>query len=328
MTEPVRVLLIEDSIPDAELVRALLHDPARSHYEITECALLREALELGIKQEEPFDVILLDLGLPDASGLDALERSTQAFPESPIVVLTGLDDDEVAVEAVRRGAQDYIPKADIGQETLARAIRYSIERKTVEKRQTRLLYSVIESLSAASALRDPYTANHQLRVASLAIAIAEDMELDHDDLEGIRIAGLLHDIGKLAIPAELLAKPTKLTALEMEIIQSHVVAARDILQNVDFSWPVLDVILQHHERLDGSGYPYGLSGDQLRLEGRILAVADVVEAMSSHRPYRPALGIEAALSEIEEHAGTALDSRVVEVCVNLLRDERFGFQIG
>ncbi len=193
------------------------------------------------------------------------------------------------------------------------------------RHQTRLLHSMIESLSAASALRDPYTAGHQVRVAALSVAIADEVGMDRDRKEGIRVAGLLHDIGKLAIPAEMLAKPTKLTPLEMRIIQSHVVAASDILQNVDFPWPILDIILEHHERLDGSGYPNKRRGEQILPESRILAVADVVEAMSSHRPYRPALGIEAALDEIERGSGATFDSEIVAACATLFREGRFTF---
>ena len=188
-----------------------------------------------------------------------------------------------------------------------------LEQEHARLRQT--LDGIIAALTAAIELRDPYTAGHQLRVAELATAIGEEMGLCSDKIEAIRYAGLVHDIGKLAVPAEILAKPSELTAAEYAIIKSHPEQAYDILKEIDFPWPVADIVLQHHERLDGSGYPQGLKGDEIRLESRIIAVADVVEAMSSHRPYRPARGIDAALEEIRRNKGKLYDPDVVDACL-------------
>jgi PAS domain S-box-containing protein len=174
-----------------------------------------------------------------------------------------------------------------------------------------------------SELRDPYTAGHERRVGRIAKAIAEEMGLDESLIKGIEIAGYLHDLGKITIPTEILVKPGRLTEVEFLLVQGHVMASYNVLKDAEFPWPVAEIALQHHERLDGSGYPRGLSGGDIQLDARILAVADVVEAMASHRPYRPSLGIELALTEIERGRGILFDSTVVEVCIRLFREKGF-----
>ena len=156
---------------------------------------------------------------------------------------------------------------------------------------------------SAVEMRDPYTAGHQLRVSNLACAIANEMGLSHDKIEGLRMAGFIHDIGKLSIPAEILSKPTKLTDFEFSLIKEHPRSGYEMLKDVESPWPLAQIVYQHHERINGSGYPRKLKGDEILIDARIMAVADVVEAMASHRPYRPALGIEAALEEIEKNKG-------------------------
>lgn len=163
-------------------------------------------------------------------------------------------------------------------------------------------------------------------MTKLAEAIAIELGLDAEVVEGTRAAGLLHDIGKMAIPAEILSKPSQLTEMEMALIRSHPRVAYDILKPVSFPWPLAEIVHQHHERLDGSGYPQGLRGDEILMEARILAVADTVEAMASHRPYRAAVGIDAALEVIEASRGTSYDADVVDVCLSLFREDRFRFE--
>lgn len=183
--------------------------------------------------------------------------------------------------------------------------------------------STVNVATTMSELRDPYTAGHERRVGEIAVAIGAELGFDAHRQEGLRVAGYLHDIGKITIPAEMLAKPGKLSAIEYQLIQSHAQASYDVLKDVEFPWPVAAVAWQHHERLDGSGYPQGLKGEQILLEARILAVADVVEAMSSHRPYRPGLGIDKALAEIERGRGTAYDALVADACLKLFREKGF-----
>ena len=171
--------------------------------------------------------------------------------------------------------------------------------------------------------RDPYTAGHQERVSELATAIASSMDFDNERLEWLRLGAKIHDIGKISVPTDILNKPGKLTSAEFEIIEAHPKIGYDILRDVNFPYPVKEIILQHHERLDGTGYPHKLMADEITLEAKIVAVADVVEAMSSHRPYRPAIGIGAALAEIKRGRGSAYESNTVDVCISLFKNNKF-----
>jgi putative nucleotidyltransferase with HDIG domain len=187
----------------------------------------------------------------------------------------------------------------------------------------RTMEGVIDAMSSAVERRDPYTAGHQRRVARLAVAIAAEMGLDEHTIDGIRLAAGVHDVGKISVPAEILSKPGRLLEGEFSLIKAHPEVGAEILRSIEFSWPIADIVIEHHERLDGTGYPHGLRGSEVRLEPRIIAVADVVEAMASHRPYRPSLGIEAALKEIETYAGLLYDSKVAHVCLRLFRERGF-----
>ena len=191
-----------------------------------------------------------------------------------------------------------------------------------------LLRSMEDSIKAMAATveaRDPYTSGHQSRVSQLAVAISKEMGLPDETINGIGLAASVHDLGKISVPAEILSKPGGLTEVEFMLVKQHVQRGYDILKDIEFPWPLATNVWQHHERLDGSGYPQGLKGEQILLGSRILAVADVVEAMASHRPYRPALGIEAALEEIELRRGTRYDQDVVDACVKLFRQLAYKF---
>ena len=187
------------------------------------------------------------------------------------------------------------------------------------------LNTTIQVLMSAIETRDAYTAGHQARSADLARAIATEMGLPHDKIEAIRMAGTIHDIGKLSIPAEILSKPTKLSEIEFALIKEHAKKGFEMLKDVESPWPLAEIVHQHHERMDGSGYPKRIKGEEILLEARILAVADVVEAMASHRPYRPGLGIDAALNEIEKNRGIFYDNAAVDACLMLFREK--GFQL-
>jgi putative nucleotidyltransferase with HDIG domain len=180
-------------------------------------------------------------------------------------------------------------------------------------------------MGAIVGVRDPYTAAHELRVTQLALAIAAELGLDEERREGLALAGELHDIGKVAVPAEILSKPAALSEIEFTLVRQHAETGREILSTINFRQPVATIVAQHHERLDGSGYPDGLTGDEIMLEARILAVADVVEAMASHRPYRAALPLEKALAEIEAGAGTRYDAGVCAAAIRLFREQEFAF---
>jgi len=212
----------------------------------------------------------------------------------------------------------------IGSVSLGRDIT---ARKQAEERLKKTMDETIETMSKIIEAKDPYTAGHQLRVSQLAVAIAAELNLSQDQLEGIRVSSLIHDIGKISLPTETLSKPTKLTDLEFSLIKGHSQMGYDILKSIDFNYPVANIVLQHHERLNGSGYPQGLEGDNILLEAKIIGVADVVEAMSSHRPYRPALGMDQALKEISQNRNILYDAEVTDACLKLFKGEEFKFEL-
>lgn len=205
--------------------------------------------------------------------------------------------------------------------------RQKTEKKLSESylKLQRATKTIMDTLTSIIEIRDPYTAGHQRRVSVLVIAIAEELGMDKNRIEALGTAAMVHDIGKINIPASILSKPGRLSDIEMEMIRTHSQLGCDMLKKMDSFWPINNTILQHHERMDGSGYPNGLKGKNISLEGKILAVADVVEAMSSHRPYRPALGLKKALKEIKTNRGTLYDSKVVDICIRLFDKEKFNF---
>lgn len=199
------------------------------------------------------------------------------------------------------------------------------EREAALNKLQESLEDSIRVAASISEVRDPYTAGHQQRVCQLAVAIAVEMGLSKAQVDGIRFGSLIHDVGKIGVPAEILSRPSKLTSLEMQLIQTHPKAGYEIVKDIEFPWPVAQIILQHHERLDGSGYPAGLKGNNIITEAKIIAVADAVEAMSSHRPYRPSLGMDAALAEIAGASGVRYDKQAVEACLRLIKEKGFVF---
>jgi putative nucleotidyltransferase with HDIG domain len=192
------------------------------------------------------------------------------------------------------------------------------EKEVTQERLATSLRATIEAMSKTMEWRDPYTAGHQRRVAMISMAIGRQLGWDNERIQAIYMAAMVHDIGKMAVPSEILTKPSRLTELEMQLVQGHVEAGYQILKDIPFPWPIAEMVHQHHERLDGSGYPNKLVGEQICEEARVLAVADTLEAMATHRPYRPAKGLAAALDEIKAESGVKLDSRVVEAAFKLI----------
>ena len=189
----------------------------------------------------------------------------------------------------------------------------------------KVMDGTIRAMALAVEMRDPYTSGHQHRVAELAQAIAEEIKLPAGDVEGVYMAASIHDIGKISLPAEILSKPVQLTDIERKMIQAHSKVGYDILKGIDFSWPIAQTLLQHHERMDGSGYPHGLGGDEILIEARIVGVSDVVETMASHRPYRPSIGLDKALEEVFNNRGKLYDEEVVNACLTLFNEKNFEF---
>jgi HD-GYP domain-containing protein (c-di-GMP phosphodiesterase class II) len=238
----------------------------------------------------------------------------------------------VTVAAVANKKEPYVEEDVAALISLANKMWEILRRKRAEEELRQTLDSLrkafgttIQVMVSAVEARDPYTSGHQIRSADLARAIATQMGLPHEKIDGIRMAGSIHDIGKLSIPAEILSKPTKLSEIEFSLIKEHSQKGYEMLKDVESPWPLAEIVFQHHERLNGSGYPRNLKGDEIIIEARIMAVADVVEAMASHRPYRPALGLNAALEEIEKNRGTLYDAGVADACLILFRKK--GFQL-
>jgi PAS domain S-box-containing protein len=223
--------------------------------------------------------------------------------------------------SVQRYGEDWII-VGVARDVTERKKAEADIRRYVEQIRTAFT-SAVQVATIISEMRDPYTAGHERRVAEIAAAISIEIGFDKERQEGMLVGGHLHDVGKITIPAEILSKPGKLTELEFLMIKQHAQASYDVLKGVKFPWPVAQIALQHHERMDGSGYPRGLKGDTILLEARIMAVADVTEAMSSHRPYRPGLGIDKALAEIERGRGTAYDADVADACLKLFREKGY-----
>lgn len=220
------------------------------------------------------------------------------------------------------------PVWDGALQDISEQVRLQEESRRNLLRLNKSMEDAIQAVAATIEQRDPYTAGHQRRVAELAMRLAAALELPEDTIHGIRLTASIHDIGKIRVPAELLSYPGKLPEVEFALIRQHPRVGYEILKNVDFPWPVAEMVYQHHEHLDGSGYPRGLMGEQIMLGARIITVADVVEAIALHRPYRAGLGIEAALAEIADHRGTHYDPAVVDACLRLFRADGYRFDRG
>ncbi|MBI5460604.1 MAG: PAS domain S-box protein [Gammaproteobacteria bacterium] len=279
---------------------------------------------VGCKRSELLGKTVVESGLLTSDALPrALQLMERGFrqPIGPAEFqLTRKDGGTVPIEV------SSYPVNIHGSRFILAIARNISERKDNQQRLLKVYKETIGTISRTIETRDPYTAGHQQRVAQLATAIGQQMDMDRPILEGLHFGALIHDIGKIYVPAELLNRPGRINVAEFELIKTHCEVGFNIVHDVEFPWPVAEMILQHHERMDGSGYPEGIRGDQIILEARILAVADVVEAMSSHRPYRPSLGMQSALDEIERGTGTHYDPVVADACLTLFREKRFSFE--
>lgn len=281
------------------------------------------------------DLILLDVMMPEIDGFEVCSRlkSNPRMIDIEVIFITALNDAKYITQGFELGAVDYITKPFKASEVRARVqthmtlkkMRETLNRHNVDledqvQKKTALLQEIFNATVEAMALmaesRDPYTAGHQHNVARFATVIARRMGLAEDRVESIRIAGLLHDIGKIRIPVSLLNRPGKLLQAEWELIKIHSTVGYTILKNIPFPWPIAEIVYQHHERINGSGYPKGLKDGEILLESKILAAADFLEAFSSHRPYRPAQKMESALQELSDQRGILFEPDVVDACLN------------
>jgi len=335
MDQDLRILILEDIADDAELIKRELHKGGIAFS--SQWVDMKEHFLRELKAFAP-QLILSDYNLPSFDGMSALALAREHCPEVPFIFVSGTIGEEKAIETLKSGATDYVLKNRLSrlvpavhralQEVRERAQRRNAEEelRLSHQRLQHMLEGTAQALAAVTEERDPYTAGHQQRVARLACAIGEEMGLPESQIEGIRMAGLIHDIGKIAVPAEILSKPGKISEAEFNIIRTHPQVGYEIVKGIEFPWPVGQAILQHHEMLDGSGYPAGLKGLEILLEARILAAADLVEAMSSHRPYRPARGTAISLEELVHQKGTLYDPRVVDACWELFYGKGFALE--
>lgn len=300
-----------------------------------------QGMEL-FKRENPI-IILTDINMPEMSGIEILETIKEVSPITQVIVFSGVGTTRDVIKALRLGACDYLTKpfnsellihtigrcADRHELILERIARKETLKKEVRERTealTNTLYETVKALGLLTEKRDPYTAGHQYRVALLGMGIGRKLGLMQEELEVIHVAGLLHDIGKAAVPVELLAKPSRLTAPEAELMKAHPQVSYDIIKDIPFveslGKDVSVIVVQHHERLDGTGYPRGLKSDELESESKILGVSDVVEAMSSHRPYRAALDIATTKAEIASGSGSLYSPECVSACLQLIEENK------
>ena len=337
MTHKGVILAVDDTPASLKLLTDLLRGEG---YEVH--SAINGELALRSASSHSPDLVLLDIRM---EGLDGFEvcRRLKAQPSTrdvPVIFVSAATESDDKVQGFTLGAVDYVTKPYQRDELLARVRTHlelnrlrnhledlvderTAELKEIERKLRTSLIDSITALASTVEMRDQYTAGHQRRVAHLAINIAKELHLVEEQMEGIHLSGVVHDVGKIQIPAEILAKPGRLTTLEFELIKQHAQSGYEILKSIDFPWPIAQIVLQHHERLNGSGYPQALKSDQILLEAKIIAVADVVESMTSHRPYRQGLGIDAALQEIELNKGRLYERTVVEACIRLFREQAY-----
>lgn len=332
----IKILVIDDEKEVLDLISGLLKNHG---FDVYQALSGEQGIEL-FERENP-TIILTDINIPDISGIEILKLVKKASPTTQVIVFSGMGTTDDIIETLRLGASDYLTKPfNIGllihnvtrcierhELIMERIVRQETLEKVVRERTAALtttFYETVKALGLLTEKRDPYTAGHQHRVALLAMAIGRKLGLTEKELEIIHVAGLLHDIGKIAVPVELLAKPSKLTELETQLIKSHPQAGFDIIKDIPFveslGKDVSIIVLQHHERLDGSGYPGGLRDDDLELETKILSLSDVVEAMSSHRPYRAAIDISITKAEIADGSKILYSSECVDACLQLIEE--------
>jgi len=327
-----RILLVDDDQNLLDSFRRLLKDD----FELFTAESGQDAMGV-LATCGPFTVIVSDLKMPGMDGIELLSRVSRSSPDTVRILLTGHADMQAAIDASNLGYVYRFLTKPCPPEILRLSIDAACHHASLVRDQRELfalkrckvlLEGIVKGFSALVEARDVYLAGHQQRVTALALAMGREMGLTPGELDTLRIAGLLHDIGKVYVPADFLNRPGILRQEELSVIQMHPEVGYDILKHLDQDWPVAVIIRQHHERMDGSGYPQGLLGRFIVQGARILAVADVVDAMCSHRPYRPSLGITAALAEIEKNTGKLYDERAAEVCLMLFREQGYKLEGG
>ena len=334
----IKVLVIDDDQKILDLICNILK---RREFDLYTASDGGQGMEL-FKKENP-SIILTDINIPEISGIEILKIIKKVSPITQVIVFSGVGTTADVIEALRLGASDYLVKPiNVGLliHTVTRCVerheliierigrKETLEREVRERTAalTNTFYETVKALGLLTEKRDPYTAGHQHRVALMAMGIGRKLGLTQKEIEIINVAGLLHDIGKVAVPVELLVRPSKLTTPEFQLMKLHPQASYDIIKDIPFveslGKDVSIIVLQHHERLDGTGYPRGLTNDELEPESKILSVSDVIEAMSSHRPYRAAFDMATTKAEIIDKRGSSYCPECVDACLQLMEENK------
>lgn len=334
MMDKPKIFILEDELITAESIRASL---IRNGYIVTGIARSGETALKELEKDLPH-LVLVDIRLTGSmDGIETARLINERFG-IPVIYLSAFADKDILEKAKQTESYGYLIKPFNDKELSSnieiaiykhnseRLVRESEEKyRELYDKQRRTLRGIIEAMAIVVETRDPFTAGHQHRVSELAAAIAREMERPEDVLEGTIVAAGIHDIGKLGVPSELLSKPSRLSEIEFQLIMTHSRAGYDILKNIDFPWPIAEIVYQHHEKINGTGYPRGLTSKDILMEARIITVADVTEAIASHRPYRPQLGVDVALKELSACRGELYDADVVDTCIKLFNRKGFKF---
>lgn len=328
-----KILMVDD---DPNLLASCKRQ-LRNDYIIESAVDGEEALK-KIGENGGYAVIISDFQMPKMNGVEFLSKTREIAPDTVRMLLTGHADMETATGAINQGNIFRFLVKPCSMDDLKQAINAGLRqyqlvagekellKQHYNKKIMQALQETIQGIAMTVEARDPYTAGHQRRVTKIASAIAHEMKLPEEQIAGLELAGLIHDIGKVYVPAEILNRPGRLTEEEFALIKTHVVVGYDIVKNIEFPWPIATSILQHHERINGSGYPSKITDKEIIIEAKILAVADVLEAMATHRPYRPALPIEKAIEEISQNKGVLYDEDVVECCLKVFYEKGFDLE--
>ncbi len=340
-----QILVVDDEMPIRMLLKKILEANGYMCRTAEDAGHARDLLA-----EKASDLVLCDINMPGESGLDFIRYVLKAYPDTAAIMVSAIGDPHLAESMLELGVYDYIIKPmdrngilisvanafrrrelEMANRSYRRNLEQMVDERTnsLKRSMSQLenaMNGIVRAIAHTVETRDPYTAGHQRRVADLAAAIAQEVGFDRDQIEAVRVAAIIHDLGKISVPAEILSKPSRLTINEFNLIKEHPQVGFEIVKDIEFPWDVSTMVYQHHEKMDGSGYPLGVVGDEILPESRVLTVADVVEAMASHRPYRPGLGVDVALGEIDKNKGKFYDPEMAKACISLFTSKRFAFE--
>jgi putative two-component system response regulator len=321
-------------VDDERYILDAIHRTLRNKFKMYLAESAKEGLS-RFQKDGPFPVVISDFQMPEMDGAAFLSWISQISPHTVRIMLTGHAQLDTAVRAVNEGTVFRFLSKPCSMDVLEKAVNEGLHQYHLLQTErdyhalrkwNESMGGLIQAFARLIESKDPYTAGHQNRVAMFSVAIAESLHFPEEEIEQIKMAAMIHDIGKIYVPVEFLNKTGSLNPHEWNIVKMHAQIGHDILEPIKFSFPIHKIILQHHERMDGSGYPAGLKGSQILVQARIIAVADSIEAMAHHRPYRPSKGLETAMRELESYSGKHYDPEIVVAALTLLREKLFQFE--